>query len=314
MLRIDPQIAAYASPLWIAAGSAVLLVMILCALALGRTRKGASAAIGRFLLVVIGAASAGTLTWALFDGTEQSTARRALELRAEALSARALMPGSPLACLDTVAGDMVQAACERALFATPANVASAISYVAAQFALFSDMADYARHGGTGIDATLVPLRRALEADPFGFVAHVLVRQDGCNSENCPPLALLHDPKQVRTNMIAQTLGHYVDEYRESWAKLPGEPLAEATEPQPSSTAEADPTGQRKVMVHIDFPSAASIPPISIMNPEPKAPASAEAGRKIAGKPAAHPGVFDGAATPPAQTDPVWTPAPAQTAQ
>jgi len=305
MLRIDPQILAWAPRVWIAAGSAVLLALIVCALALPRSRKGFVAAAARFTLIMLGAALSGSLTWAFFDGAavrDRTAERSALEIRAGQLAARSLAPGSPLACLDALAGDTIQAACERAVFASPANVATAISYVAAQFALLADMTDYSSRGGTDIGAALLPLRRALEADPFGFLAHVLVR-DGCTSENCPALALLHNPSHVRTNIIAQPLSHYLDYYREVWAKSPDVPVADMADTQPTAMAAANAPGKHKGLANIDFPSAASIPPISIMNPEPKAPASAETARQRAAKPSAHDGV-----------DPVWTPAPAPAAK
>ena len=84
-----------------------------------------------------------------------------------------LAPGSPLACLNGLAGDDVEAACEKALFAAPATVASATSYVAARFALLADMVAYTKRGGGDINSALLPLRRSLEADRFGFVAHTL---------------------------------------------------------------------------------------------------------------------------------------------
>lgn len=294
MLRIGPQIVTLASPLWIAVASAAMLVAIVCALAFGRSRKGFVAATARVLLIGLGAAFGGSLTWAIFGNAERS----ALQARAEVLTAQALAPGSPLACLNALTGDSVQGACEKAVFASPASVASAVSYVAAQFVLLSDMTDYAkRGGGPSIENTLLPLRRTLEADPFGFLAHVLVMR-GCSSENCPAFALLHDPSHVRTNIIAQTLRHYLDQYREVWARSSDASVADLPETGPATTGAIAP-GKRKV--DIDFPTAASIPPISIMNPEPKGPANTDAARKE--KSPAHSGV-----------DPVWTPAPAQAAK
>lgn len=302
MVRIDPQLLVSVSPLWVAAGSSALLVMIVCALAFRRSRKGFFAAASRFFLVLLGAALAGSLTWAFFDGAakrDRAAERTALEMRAGRLTAQSLAPGSALACLGPLVGDTVQSACEAALFASPAGVAAAISYVTAQFALLSDMTAYSKHGGADIGAALVPLRRALEADPYGFAADVLVRRDGCTAEKCPAFALLGDPDHVRTNMIAQTLRHYVDHYKDVWARSPDETGAVA-----AAEPAVGPDGKRKVMVNIDFPSAASIPPISIMNPEPKDSAAAEAARRRAEKPAAHDAV-----------SPVWHPtAPAQAAQ
>lgn len=294
MLRIGPQIAQVvtaASPLWIAAGSAALLVAIVFVLALGRARKGFVAAAARFAFIVFGAAVAGSLTWAVFGNNE----RDALQARTAALAAQALAPGSALACLNTLTGDTVQDACESAVFASPASVAAAASYVEAQLALLSDMTEYAKRGGPSVENSLLPLLRTLEADPFGFLAHVLVMR-GCTSENCPAFALLRDPSHVRTNIIAQTLRHYLEHYRDVWARSPDAAVASLSESLPATTQAIGP-GKRKV--DIDFPTAASIPPVSIMNPEPKLPPNLQAARKE---------------KPSGGVDPVWTPAPAQAAK
>ena len=305
MDRVDPQILALlsrVSPLWIAALSAALLVLTVCALALGRPRKGFFAGLGRFFLVTLTAGLCACLIWALLDNTavrDRDAQRSALRLREAELTAQALAPGSPLSCLDALAGDIVQAACERAVFATPASVAGAVAYVSAQYALLSDMSAFSKRGGTDIGDDLMPLQRALEADPFGFLAHVLVRRDGCTSEHCPAFTLLHDPSHVRTNIIAQTLQHYVDHYREVWARTADLPAMGVADFSPTGSADL---GKPRGPVNIDFPSAASIPPISIMNPEPKStPAVAEAARKRAEKPKddAQP-VWRPAAPPPGQ--------------
>jgi hypothetical protein len=304
MGRVDPQILALfsrMSPLWIAALSAALLVLTVWTLVVRRSRKGFFSGAGRFFLVMLTAGLSASLIWGLLDNTavrDRDAERSALKLREGELTAQVLSPGSPLACLDALAGDTVQAACERSVFATPANVASAVAYVAAQYALMSDMTAFSKRGGAGIDDELVPLQRALEADPFGFLAHVLVRRDGCTSEHCQAFALLHDPSHVRTNIIAQTLEHYVDHYREVWARTADTPVAGMADFTP--TGAADPS-KRKVSVNIDFPSADSIPPISIMNPEPKTSPAAEAARKRAEKPKD-------------SGEPVWRPAAAAPAQ
>jgi hypothetical protein len=308
MGRIDPQILALTaaiSPLWIAALSAALLVLTVCALVFRRSHKGFFAALGRCFLVILTAGLSASLIWAVLDNAavrDRDAQRSALRLRAGELTAQALAPGSALACLDALAGETVQAACEREVFATPATVASAVAYVAAQYALLSDMTAFSKQSGAGLADDLLHLRRRLEADPFGLLAHVLVRRDGCTSEQCQGFALLRDPSHVRTNIIARTLQHYLDHYREVWARLPDAGAVGVADLTP--TGAADPS-KRKVPVNIDFPSAASIPPISIMNPEPKAtPAIAEAVRKRAEKPKE-------------KTEPVWRPAagpPAQAAQ
>jgi hypothetical protein len=315
--EIAGKIESWASALWIAVGSVSLLVVIISALFLRRSRTGRWPTVERAALIGIAAALTGSLTWACFDGVAMRSEHSTLDMRAQRLNAQAIAAGSPLACLDPLAGDAVEGACEKAVFSSPESVAAATSYVAAQFMLLADMAEYRNHGGADIDRALLPLRRALEADPFGFLAHVLVVRDGCTGDNCPALAMLHDPAHVRTNLIAQTLDHFVDHYREFWGKTPDTPVAAMTDAPAASSAEGGPAGKHKVVVNIDFPSAASIPPISIMNPEPKgpatphaagAPANTEAARGRTGKPGPPPGA-DGP-----KVDPVWTPAPAQAAQ
>src|SRR5208283_2036633 len=326
MLGVDPE----ALRLWVAAGSAALL-LVCCVLVLSRSRSGIGAnGVFRAGFVILGAVLGAAMTWAFLDRTavaDRSAERRALELRAQELSSRALAPGSPLACLDVVAGENVAAACEWALFVSPASVAAASSYVAERLALLAALVAYVERGGTDIEDVLPPLRRSLEADPFGFLAHVLSNRDGCTNHNCKAFALLHDASRVRANLSAETLDHYLEHYLALWAKAPDGALANAA---PAQTATI-PQGQRKVSINADFPTAASIPAVSIMNPEPTGPVlpgvaaaaaaspnpqpsaaapSSRRSRKQAANPAppAQP-------APPAATEPIWPepiPSPPQT--
>ena len=283
MFGVDPDIGDSVLRLWVAAGSAALLVFV-CALAFDWTRTRTVARVGA---VVLGAVLGATLAWAFLDAAsvhDRSAERRALEARAAELNAESLAPGSPLSCLNGVAGGDVETACEKALFAAPATVASATSYVAARFALLADMVAYTRRGGGNIDSVLLPLRRSLEADRFGFVAHTLAVADHCSSDHCAALALLDNPSQVRANLSGQPLQRYLDRYLTLWAKAPDVPVADAT----SATSGQPGTPPPHKFVDIDFPSAASIPAISIMNPEPPGPpAAAAVAAATAGEPKAH---------------------------
>jgi hypothetical protein len=196
------------------------------------------------------------------------------------------------------------------------------------------MAAYVKHGGRDIDGALLPLRHSLETDAYGFVAHALAVRDGCTSQNCKALEVLRDPSRVRANLSGQTLDRYLDRYLTVWALQPDgpAPVADATT-QSQPTYQPGGPGPRKT-VNIDFPTAASIPAVSIMNPEPgtkptPAPASAAANSnpqapaaaaaspppaKKSRKQAANPPAQAPAAAPaPAavveQPDPVWTPVP-----
>jgi hypothetical protein len=318
MLAVDPEFGISVLRLWVAAGSAALLIL-LCVLALFQPQlRMAASPVRRAGFVIVGAVLGAALTWAFLGRVatgDRNSERRAIEMRAGQLSAQALAPGSPLACLDAAAGESVEAACEKALFVSPASVASASSYVAARLTLLSSITAYAARGGADIDDVRSSLLRALETDRFGFVAHVLAIREGCTSENCKTLALLHDASRVRANLSAETLDRYLEHYVSLWAN--GPEGADGTQPRP--TAQLNAQGARK-MVNIDFPTAASIPAVSIMNPEPSGPvlpgvaaaaasnpnpaAAGPTSARHAKKQAANPPVpttLSGAAAP----DPIW---------
>ncbi len=260
MLGFDSDFGASIFRLWLAAGSAILLILF-CVLALFQSQlRLMSSPARRVGFVVVGAIFGAVITWGFLDrpiSADRAAERRAFELRSEQLGAQALAPGSPLACLDALAGESVEAACEKSLFASAASVASATLYTAAKLTLLASVSAYSQRGGADVDELLAQLRRSLEADRFGFVAHVLAVRDHCTNEHCKPLALLKDATQVRANLGADKLGRYLEHYAAAWSA--GAEVAEAT-PQPSHKP-----------VNIDFPTAASIPPVNIMNPEPTGP-------------------------------------------
>ncbi len=278
MLGVDPGIGISALRLWLAAGSAALLAAgCILAFILPSTRRAATTHAG---FLVLGAVLGAATIWAFAPAGKAGAERRALEMQAQELAALALAPNSPLACLDPLTGESVEAACEREIFASPARVAAAISYTAARLAVFSDLSAY---GGSGaqVDDALASLRRSLEADRFGFLAHVLMIEDGCTPAHCKVLMLLRDSGQVRANLrdaafdryLGRHLPSWAESWAESWAKLPaGTPAgatAQTTEVRPSAAAQSAAHGPHAL--DIDFPTAASIPPVTIMSPEPKGP-------------------------------------------
>jgi hypothetical protein len=191
------------------------------------------------------------------------------------LAAQAAAPGSPLACLDAVAGDSVESACEKQVFASPASVAAATSYVAARLALLGDTVAFTRRTGAHYDVGVATLRLGLEADRYGIVAHVLSVRDSCTPLLCDSYALLKDSERVQANLRERLFDHYVDRYAPEWAahaQPAGQPVAAAAPGSAYATASAPGT---PVPSKYDFPSAASIPPVSIMTPEPGMPAESK---------------------------------------
>jgi hypothetical protein len=201
---------------------------------------------------------------------DQRTAeRRALLQRNAELNVRTLAPGSVLACLDGGAGETIETACEKSVFASPESAASAVAYTGARLALLADATEAAQREPSLAEA-FVPARRAIELDRYGIVAHVLATRDGCTADNCAAFNLLRDTAALRANLKAQAFDNYVARYAEAWNK--SQVVAEKAPQAPAQTlvpvARAPEPETHPVSTKYDFPSAASIPPVSIMNAEP----------------------------------------------
>ena len=272
------------TPLLLPATVAGALAALFVVLLIVSFRAGPEAT--RRLLVPIAAAVTGGLAVvAILDRLtqdEHGAERRALEQRQAELAAQALAPGSMLGCLDGTAGETVENACEQAVFADPQTTAKAVAYMAARLTLLEDAIAFARRAEPDLAARFAGLRRSIELDRFGIAAHVLAARDGCTAERCAAFAFLSDAGAIKANLKAQAFDQYVSLYAVAWTKKPkGEraaPAAAVSEapmaPAPGEAA-AEPTGH-PVSSKYDFPSAASIPPVSIMNPEPPLPKEAEA--------------------------------------
>jgi hypothetical protein len=138
------------------------------------------------------------------------------------------MPGSALACLDAGAGGTVEASCEKALFATPEATAAAVTYVAAQLALLTDGTDFARRDRNYAE-TLNYLRRTVENDRFGLVAHAFAVRDGCTPERCRARAAQRCRPRAR-HLAERSYDFYVVRHASGWPAIAKAPGASATSP------------------------------------------------------------------------------------
>ena len=260
-------------------------------------------------VAVIAAAALGVI--ALLDrmaSDRQAAERRALVQRSAALSVSALAPGSALTCLDGAAGETIENACEKKIFADPQSAASAVVYTAARLTLLADANALTQNDFSFGDA-FAAVRRAVELDRYGIAAHVLANRDGCTAENCAAFAWLRDTGVLKANLKAQAFDTYVGRYAAAWNTAPAvaekAPPADAPVPVASTPEQAGPANV-PVSSKYDFPSAASIPPVSIMNPEPSLPkgaADAQAAQpdgEAAGVPVPPKRPQPQAATPPAR--------------
>ena len=229
------------------------------------------ATIIRGVLVLVIAGSA----WLAFDQwreaeqrTEQRSERRALVARSAELNLRVLAPGSALACLATEAADAVEIACEPVVFARPDTTAAAIAYTAARLSLLADGLDYARSADAAFAETLSGLRRMIELDRYGLAAHVLATRDGCTAERCAYFERLRDVEAVKANLATRAFETYVARYAGAWNTQPATPPVVQAPPAPVETVPPLASAPASRSVKYDYPSAASIPSVSIMNAEP----------------------------------------------
>ena len=233
---------------------------------------------------------------------ERLAEHRALAQRSAELTAQALAPGSTLACLEGAAGEAVENACEKTVFGSPQSTAAAVAYMAARLTLLSDGLAFARRSDPDFALTVAGLRRAIELDRFGLAAHVLALRDGCTAERCAAFALLGDAEVVKSNLKAQVFDQYVSRYAADWGK--SEPMVKAPAPAPVASAiESFAPSKTPLGSKYSFPSAASIPPVSIMNSEPPLPKAAAEAQ------AAQPAPPPAAAAAPAPATPKRSPPP-----
>jgi hypothetical protein len=169
-----------------------------------------------------------------------------------------------LACLDGLAGESVEAACEKALFASADTVAAGVSYTAAQITRLAAFGNAAAANSV-MTPELSALRRTIERDRYGLVAHVLSSREGCTlSSPCPFFQSLTNSAQISSNMSENLYDGFVGRYAPSW-NAPVVANAGATSAPAAALGTVPPPGRP---VSGDFPSSASIPPINIMTPEP----------------------------------------------
>ncbi len=263
-------------------------------------------AILRIVFSVAALALAGFAVFALIDRShvaEQAAERRALLMRDAELNRVALAPGSSLACLDGGAGEAVENACEKMVFGTAQSAAAATAYMDARLKLLA-----AAERDAGTMTLFASTRRAVALDRFGVAAHVLSIRDGCTPEKCAAFALVEDPSALKSNLSAQVYDQYVSRYVAEW-NAPAKPAEKApavsalpATPSPVASVNGQTTTPAiKPGEHWDFPSAASIPAVSIMNSEPPLPKGAEAQAQA-------PGQAQNTGAPPANGKPPGKPA------
>ena len=255
--------------MWLTIIIAVLFAVVFVVTLVRGERSAASGALAVIAALAIGIAVAALVHAGLGRG--------GVGRDAHPVQAAALLPA--LSCLDELAGEAVEAACEKAVFASADSTAAAVSHAARQITTLASFGSVA-----AADEVMTPdlqaLRRAIERDRFGLIAHVLTTRDGCTLSQCGFFGSLTNTAQISINMSEKLYDSLVGRYAPSW----GAPVASHVPPAAALAPVVVPPGAAPAAaaaavgttvpigkpVSGDFPSAASIPPINIMTAEPPA--------------------------------------------
>ena len=254
MMNIEALFSAVSVPTWLAVVGAFAAIFLLLMLFRPNSERDPLMLFAQFALVaVVGAAAFFGVNY-LEEATRVAD-RRGLEERAAALGLQTVQPA--VACADASADKAIAQACERSLFADPQRVAASVALARERLAFVSDALDYSVREPAYVER-IIATRRALEADPYGFVAFVLSSDDKCTADACVRFRLLRDVNRIKENLRERRLEGLIAKYEESWreakpaartevpapvpvprAETPSPPPAPAvTTPPPASTATA----------------------------------------------------------------------------
>ncbi|MBR1278163.1 hypothetical protein [Bradyrhizobium sp. AUGA SZCCT0283] len=279
-------------PLYLTLATAGLVGVIVLITLLRSERSVANGVLALITLLAIGVAGAVTFRGFGTANVVQSTEARPVQT--------ATAPLPQLSCIDELAGDVVLAACEKALFGSAESVAAAVAYAASQITLLTSLGDVAT-ANKGAGSDLQALRRAVERDRYGLMAYVLTARDRCTPSACRAFRSLTETRQIAANMEDRVYESLVMRYAASW-NAP-QAVAGMIAALPPSVPTGKPT-------NAEFPTSASTPPVNIMTPEPPlgaapkpssaaaAPASPAAPRPAAATPPASPQAQAAAKKPP----------------
>src|ERR1043166_6994854 len=241
-------------PMWLTLAAAGFFALILLVTLLRAERSVANGALTVITLLAIGVAAAATIRGFATDGT--STSGGPPQLQAVTASSPAL------SCIDDLAGETVLTACEKILFGSADAVAAAVSYAAARITQLTSFGDVAT-ANKNMTPELATLRRSVERDRYGLMAHVLSARDRCQPGDCAAYRALTDHNQIAANMDERIYEGLILRYSTSWGA-----------PAPAPVAALPPSPPAGKPTNAEFPTSASIPPVNIMPPEPPLAATA----------------------------------------
>jgi hypothetical protein len=275
---LDQVLRSPAFPMWVTLAAAGFFGLVVLITMVRADKSAANGALTIITLLAVGVAVAATIDRFGPAGRNMTMPREARQMPASSVSLPAL------ACIEDLAGDTVLTACEKDLFSSAEITAAAVSYAASEIERLTTYGDVAS-ANQDMTPELMSLRQAVERDRYGLVAHILTERYRCTPADCVVFRAISNRRQIVANMEARTYDGLIARYAASWnapqsaaqglasaASAPGQPapgtplaaqgsLVPPQGPLGSSVLVARPT-------NAEFPTAASTPPVSIMNPEP----------------------------------------------
>jgi hypothetical protein len=252
-ISLDQIGSSAAAPVWLTLAAAAFFAVILLITLVRAEKSVANGALTVITLLAVGIAVTSTIR-----GSDPSGHAAPADARAAPFGV-----GLPaLACIDDLAGDLVLSNCEKLLFGSADATAAAVDYAAAMVSRLTASGDVAT-ANKAMTPELLALRRAVEHDRYGLMAYVLLVRDHCTPSDCVAFRSVTDRQQLVSNMEGHAYEGLVTRYASQWNTPQSQPVAG----QFPGLAPSVPTGKPTT---VDFPSAASTPPVSIMTPEPTA--------------------------------------------
>ena len=200
-----------AFPMWLTLAAAGFFGIIVLVTVLRAEKSVANAALAVITLLAIGATIAATSRG--FGPGDQPVPNGPSSLQ----TMKVALPA--LSCVDDLAGDIVLAGCEKALFGSAEAAAAAVSYAASQISRLTAFGNVAA-ADTSMTPELGVLRRAVEHDRYGLVAYVLVARDHCTPSDCAAFRSLTDSHKIVANMDARVYDGLISRYAPTWNAPP----------------------------------------------------------------------------------------------
>jgi hypothetical protein len=273
---LDQVLRSPAFPMWVTLAAAGFFGLVVLITMLRADKSAANGALTIITLLAVGVAVAATIDRLGPAGRATMTPREAREGPPPSMNLPAL------ACIEDLAGDTVLAACEKDLFSSAEIAAAAVSYAASEIERLTTYGDVAS-ANQDMTPDLMSLRQAVERDRYGLVAHILSERYRCTPSDCAVFRAISNRRQIVANMEAHTYDSLIARYASSW-NVPQSPPQGLAAASPGQVAPGTPLAAQGSLVpaqgplgpsvlvarptNAEFPSAASTPPVSIMNPEP----------------------------------------------